>query len=138
MKIDHCTVFTGFHVFLYMTSIIADVFVWAQPYLAAIVESGNIRRNSGPAWSDNAMFKLCSTRKPVNNISAFIIPSSASGFLKNPAIPFVISSCLSDSICRFTSFRPPCFTLTSQLQVVQNACDCPFRDFIITRPFLVV
>ena len=50
----------------------AVVFVRAEPYFAAIFESGNIPLNRGPAWSAAAIVTLCSTRKLANISSAFV------------------------------------------------------------------
>ena len=73
-------------VFLLSTLIIAVLFVRAQAYLAAILLSGNIFLKMGPAWSDAAIGKLCSTRYPVNKVSALItsVFGSSTGLKKLP------------------------------------------------------
>ena len=52
--------------------IIAEVLVQAHPYFFAISESGYIFLNKRPARSLTAIATLCSIRKFVNKVSAFV------------------------------------------------------------------
>ena len=110
-------------VFLAKQPIMAVVFVLPQPYFAATFETPNISLKSGRAWSATAIGIGLSTRKCVNNISAFVTSVSASIVTNdvNGAVVFTVSDNSFVSVWFLTSSRPPHFTERFLLHNVQYA-----------------
>ena len=116
------------------------VFVLAQPYFVAMVESGNIFRNSGTAWSAQGSGRLCSTMNSVNKASARMMSVKNCWILRIGRLTFpMLVVCFVVRMCFSTSPILPWPMLNSQWhQCARLVSTTPCSDGILLAQLLIL